>query len=79
MQHLVIGTRGSALALWQTNWIKTRLEELHPGLRVEITIIKKLLGHRNLATTANYLHVCGERLAQIRSPLEFIYREPAAS
>jgi len=46
---------------------------------VEITIIKKLLGHRNLATTANYLHVCGERFAQIRSPLEFIDREPAAS
>jgi hydroxymethylbilane synthase len=40
MQQLVIGTRGSALALWQTNWIKTRLEELHPGLKVEITIIK---------------------------------------
>ena len=40
MQQLVIGTRGSALALWQTNWVKTRLEELHPGLRVDITIIK---------------------------------------
>jgi hydroxymethylbilane synthase len=40
MQQLVIGTRGSALALWQTNWVKSRLEELHPGLKVEITIIK---------------------------------------
>jgi hydroxymethylbilane synthase len=40
MQQLVIGTRGSALALWQTNWVKSRLEELHPGLRVDFTIIK---------------------------------------
>ena len=40
MQQLVIGTRGSALALWQTNWVKTRLEEVHPGLKVDVTIIK---------------------------------------
>ena len=46
---------------------------------VEITVIKVLLGHRSLQTTANYLHVSRERLAQVRSPLEFIYRPPAAS
>ena len=39
---------------------------------VEITVIKMLLGHRNLKTTANYLHVSGERLSQIRSPLDLI-------
>ncbi|HZD07689.1 MAG TPA: site-specific integrase [Candidatus Limnocylindrales bacterium] len=44
---------------------------------VEITVIKMLLGHRSLKTTSNYLHVSGERLAQIRSPLDLI-GQPAA-
>ncbi len=35
-----IGTRGSKLALWQANWVKSRLEALHPSLTVELTIIK---------------------------------------
>src|SRR4029453_1285887 len=34
---------------------------------VEITVIKMLLGHRSLKTTANYLHVSGERLGQIKN------------
>jgi hydroxymethylbilane synthase len=37
---LRIGTRGSALALVQANWVKARLEERHPGLAVELVIIK---------------------------------------
>ena len=40
---------------------------------VEITVIKLLLGHRSLKTTANYLHVSRERLAQVRSPLDFLH------
>jgi integrase/recombinase XerD len=44
---------------------------------VEITLIKVLLGHRSLKTTANYLHVSGERLSQIKSPLELIKQPPA--
>jgi site-specific recombinase XerD len=39
---------------------------------VEITVIKELMGHRSLQTTANYLHVSGERFAKVRSPLDFI-------
>ncbi len=39
MRNVVIGTRGSPLALWQTNWVKSKLEQLHPGLSVEIKII----------------------------------------
>lgn len=39
---------------------------------VEITVIKALMGHRSLQTTANYLHVSGERLSRVRSPLDFI-------
>lgn len=37
---LIIGTRGSALALCQTNWVAQTLKELHPGLEIDITIIK---------------------------------------
>ena len=38
-QTLIIGTRGSKLALWQTNWVKAELERLHPGLQVNLEII----------------------------------------
>lgn len=37
---IVIGTRGSKLALWQANWVKKKLEELYPDLTVEIEKIK---------------------------------------
>jgi hydroxymethylbilane synthase len=40
MKVIRIGTRGSALALTQTEWVKRRLEEHDPGLRVEIIRIK---------------------------------------
>lgn len=39
---------------------------------VEITVVQRLLGHSSLATTANYLHVRQERLAQIKSPLQLL-------
>ena len=35
-----IGTRGSALALTQTNWVKGELERRAPGRRVETVVIK---------------------------------------
>ncbi|BCD97367.1 hydroxymethylbilane synthase [Marinagarivorans cellulosilyticus] len=35
-QTLRIATRKSALALWQAEYVKARLEGLHPGLRVEL-------------------------------------------
>ncbi|MBF0180351.1 MAG: hydroxymethylbilane synthase [Magnetococcales bacterium] len=38
--HLKIGTRGSALALWQARWAQTLLERTNPGLSVELVIIK---------------------------------------
>lgn len=37
---LRIGTRGSQLALWQANWVKSKLEAQYPGLTVELQIIK---------------------------------------
>ena len=41
-QKLVVGTRGSALALWQTDHVVERLRSLVPGLQIEIRSIKTL-------------------------------------
>src|SRR5436305_2225762 len=35
-QRLVIATRASRLALWQAGHVKERLEQLHPGTRVDL-------------------------------------------
>src|SRR4051812_44478520 len=35
-----LGTRGSALALWQANWTKSELERRWPGLQVDLVPIK---------------------------------------
>jgi len=37
---LKIGTRGSQLALWQANWVKTAIEAGDPSLSIELVIIK---------------------------------------
>lgn len=37
---LKLGTRGSALALWQANWVKAELERRHSGLTLELVLIK---------------------------------------
>ena len=37
---LRLGTRGSALALWQARWVASRLREQHPDLEIAETIIK---------------------------------------
>jgi hydroxymethylbilane synthase len=36
----IIGSRGSELALWQSNWAKSELEKIYPGIYVEVKIIK---------------------------------------
>ncbi|HEX9107000.1 MAG TPA: hypothetical protein VF832_07225, partial [Longimicrobiales bacterium] len=33
---LRLGTRGSALALWQARWVKARLETAHPEVMVHL-------------------------------------------
>lgn len=38
--ELVIGTRGSKLALWQATWVKESLEAAHPGLTCRLQKIK---------------------------------------
>jgi hydroxymethylbilane synthase len=40
VRELVIGTRGSKLALWQAEWVHARLRELEPGLAVSLKRIK---------------------------------------
>ena len=40
MSNLKLGTRGSALALWQANWTKSELEKRSRGLTVELVPIK---------------------------------------
>ena len=37
---LIIATRGSMLALWQAEWIKSQLKELDPSLEIELNKIK---------------------------------------
>jgi hydroxymethylbilane synthase len=39
-QQLRIGTRASALALWQADWVKDELEKRYPGMAVTLTKIK---------------------------------------
>lgn len=40
MTTLRIGTRASALALWQANWVKAELEKKWPGLEAQLVQIK---------------------------------------
>lgn len=37
---IIIGTRGSALALWQAEWVKAGLERISPGIQIELNKIK---------------------------------------
>lgn len=39
-ETLIIGSRGSDLALWQANWTRSALAEHHPELDIEITIVQ---------------------------------------
>ena len=39
-KQIRIGTRGSALALWQAEWVKSELEKRYPGMAVSLTKIK---------------------------------------
>ncbi|HZH30661.1 MAG TPA: hydroxymethylbilane synthase [Pyrinomonadaceae bacterium] len=38
--HFVIGSRGSKLALWQSEWVRARLAELRPEAEIRIEVIK---------------------------------------
>ncbi|MDT5296055.1 MAG: hydroxymethylbilane synthase [Acidobacteriota bacterium] len=38
--EIIIGSRGSKLALWQSEWVRARLEALDPAVSVRIEIVK---------------------------------------
>ncbi|MDR0762766.1 MAG: hydroxymethylbilane synthase [Campylobacteraceae bacterium] len=40
MRELIIATRGSKLALWQSEYIKAKIEEAHPDISVKLNIMK---------------------------------------
>ena len=40
MKQIIIGTRGSVLALWQANFVKKAFEEQYSNLEVELKIVK---------------------------------------
>ncbi|NOY39466.1 MAG: hydroxymethylbilane synthase [Nitrospirae bacterium] len=39
-RKVIIGTRGSRLALWQAEWVKSELQRLYPDLKIELNRIK---------------------------------------
>lgn len=39
-KRIIIGTRGSKLAVWQAEWIKSRIEEMNSGVEVLLNRIK---------------------------------------
>ncbi|MFY9607934.1 MAG: hydroxymethylbilane synthase [Blastocatellia bacterium] len=39
VEQITIGTRGSQLALWQTNWVKDEIRRRHPGVEVIVKVI----------------------------------------
>jgi hydroxymethylbilane synthase len=48
VKPLRVGTRGSDLALWQSNWVRDRLRAVHPSLAIELVVIKT---HGDIAAT----------------------------
>lgn len=40
IQQLTIGTRDSALAMWQTNWVREQLQKIYPQLEIQVKPIK---------------------------------------
>lgn len=65
---LRIGTRGSALALWQANFIKGLLLEKNPGLTSEIKVIKTE-GDRNMGAPLSEIGGKGVFVKEIEEAL----------
>lgn len=42
---------------------------------VDIYVIKRMMGHVSLRTTARYLHVSTDKIASIKSPLDLLYEK----
>ena len=46
---IIVGTRGSKLAVTQTNWVINKLKEKHPEVEFETKIILKYMDKVNLS------------------------------
>lgn len=68
MKLLRIGTRGSALALWQANYVRSRLAEIH-GVECELVRIRTSGDHLQTASVA---HLSAQLNAQFNSKGIFI-------
>ena len=64
---IIIGSRGSELALWQANYIKRQLEKKNRNLNVEIKVIKTKGDNNNKQDSWQVNKVIGK--ATIRIPL----------
>ena len=64
-----IGTRGSTLALAQSAWVKRKLEEAHPGIKVKIIKIKTS-GDRFLASPIKTIEGKGIFVKEIEDALQ---------
>ena len=51
MKRFRVGTRGSDLAMWQTNWVSDLLRDIYPDLEIEQVIITT---HGDTATDAPF-------------------------
>ncbi|MDE0310556.1 MAG: hydroxymethylbilane synthase [Acidiferrobacterales bacterium] len=54
MQNILVGTRGSDLALWQANHVAESLRNLHPEVRIEVVPVKTE-GDRRLDVTLSQI------------------------
>ena len=64
----IIGTRGSALALWQTDFVKTELEKRFPAAEFDVRVIKTT-GDRILDTSLSKIGDKGLFTRQIENAL----------
>lgn len=67
-RRLVVGTRGSALALWQSRHVRERLAALHPGVVISERILKTA-GDRNAAEALDTLGGTGIFVREIEEEL----------
>lgn len=67
-RNFIIGTRGSALALWQTDFVKTELEKRFPEASFDLRIIKTT-GDRILDTSLSKIGDKGLFTRQIENAL----------
>ena len=67
-QTVVLGTRGSRLARWQTDWVANRLRSTSPGITIDIRIIQTA-GDRDQTSPIHQIGVDGAFTKQLELEL----------